>query len=166
VAFKFGEACIGLFELRGHNFVRVLLLGEILTQARLSGIPGIAQNGDSGKQQTETARNPARVPDFCVMIRILRICRCRRSGLCGYSTQSRLSQDLAKQQDTNKVMSAQLEQANTRLAELKGHVEVTEQKVGMTVRKIAEAKSRSSPSARKQAASDRNSPPAHASETG
>src|SRR5882724_1663863 len=73
-------------------------------------------------------------------------------GYAGYSTQSRLSQDLAKQQDTNKVMSAQLEQANTRLAELKGHVEVTEQKVGMTRAEIAEAKSRSESIRKEQAA--------------
>jgi predicted nucleic acid-binding Zn-ribbon protein len=75
-------------------------------------------------------------------------------GYMGYSTQTRLSQDLAKQQDENKVMSAQLEQANARLAELKGHVEVTEQKVGMTRAEIAEAKSRSESIRKEQAASD------------
>jgi cell division protein FtsB len=63
-------------------------------------------------------------------------------GYAGYSAQTRLQQDLAKQQDENKVMSAQLEQANSRLATLKGHMEVTEQKVGMTQAEIAQAKSR------------------------
>lgn len=75
-------------------------------------------------------------------------------GYTGYSANTRLSQDLAKQQDENKIMSAQLEQANTRLADLKGHVEVTEQKVGMTRAEIAEAKSRSESIRKEQAASD------------
>jgi hypothetical protein len=72
----------------------------------------------------------------------------------GYSTQSRLAQDLAKQQDQNKLITVQLEQANTRLAELKGHVEVTEQKVGMTQAEIAQAKSRAESIRKEQVASD------------
>jgi len=63
-------------------------------------------------------------------------------GYAGYSTQSRLSQDLAKQQDQNKILTAQLDQANARLAEMKGHLEVTEQKVGMTQAEISKAQSR------------------------
>ena len=43
---------------------------------------------------------------------------------------SRMSQELAKAQDQNKTLSAQLAQANSSLADLKGHIEVTEQKVG------------------------------------
>jgi len=50
----------------------------------------------------------------------------------GHSQQSRLEQDLARQQDQNKVMSAQLEQANSRLADLKGHVEVSEERLHLT----------------------------------
>lgn len=72
----------------------------------------------------------------------------------GHSVQSRLEDDLTKQADQNKVISAQLEQANSRLAELKGHLEVTEQKVGMTRTEIAEAKSRSEAIRKEQAASD------------
>src|SRR5260370_24441996 len=63
-------------------------------------------------------------------------------GVAGYTTQSRLSQDLADQQKQNKVLTAELDQANSRLAELKGHVEVTEQKVGMTQAEISKAQSR------------------------
>jgi hypothetical protein len=50
----------------------------------------------------------------------------------GHSIQSRLEQDISRQQDQNKILSAQLEQANSRLAEIKGQVEVTSQKVGLT----------------------------------
>jgi cell division protein FtsB len=72
----------------------------------------------------------------------------------GHSEQSKLEQDIAHQQDQNKVISAQLEQVNARLADLKGHLEVTEQKVGMTRAEIAQAKSRSESIRKEQVASD------------
>ena len=75
-------------------------------------------------------------------------------GYVGYSSLSRLDQNLAKEQDNNKVLTAQLEQANARLADLKGHIEVTEQKMGMTVAELAEAKSRAEAIRKEQVASD------------
>jgi cell division protein FtsB len=75
-------------------------------------------------------------------------------GYFGYSTGSRLQADLAKAQDHNKVLSAQLDQANSRLADLKGHIEVTEQKVGMTQAELARAKSRAESILKEQTASD------------
>jgi predicted nucleic acid-binding Zn-ribbon protein len=72
----------------------------------------------------------------------------------GHSQQSRLEQDLSHQQDQNKLLSAQLEQANSRLADLKGHLEVTEQKVGMTRSELAQARSRSEAIRKDQQASD------------
>jgi predicted nucleic acid-binding Zn-ribbon protein len=72
----------------------------------------------------------------------------------GHSQQSRLEQDLSHQQEQNKVLSAQLEQANSRLADLKGHLEVTEQKVGMTRSELAQARSRSESIRKDQQASD------------
>jgi multidrug efflux pump subunit AcrA (membrane-fusion protein) len=75
-------------------------------------------------------------------------------GFAGYSTQSRLSQDLAKQQEQNKILTAQLDQANARLAEMKGHLEVTEQKVGMTQAEISQAKSRAESIRKEQQTAD------------
>jgi predicted nucleic acid-binding Zn-ribbon protein len=72
----------------------------------------------------------------------------------GHSQQSRLEQDLSKQQEQNKVLSTQLDQANSRLADLKGHLEVTEQKVGMTRSELAQARSRSESIRKEQQASD------------
>src|SRR6202162_4338838 len=72
----------------------------------------------------------------------------------GHSQQSRLEQDLSHQQEQNKVLSAQLEQANSRLADLKGHLEVTEQKVGMTRSELAQARSRSESIRKEQPVSD------------
>lgn len=72
----------------------------------------------------------------------------------GHSIQSRLEQDISRQQDQNKIISAQLDQANSRLAEIKGQVEVTSQKVGLTQSEIAQAKSRSEAIRKAQMASD------------
>jgi len=75
-------------------------------------------------------------------------------GYVGYSGISRLEQNLAKEQDQSKVLTAQLEQVNSRLADLKGHIEVTEQKMGMTVSELAQAKSRAEAIRKEQVASD------------
>ena len=72
----------------------------------------------------------------------------------GHSQQSRLENDLAHEREQNKLMSTQLEQANTRLADLKGHLEVTEQKVGMTRSELAQARSRSEAIRKEQVAAD------------
>src|SRR5271169_7124078 len=63
-------------------------------------------------------------------------------GYMGHQTETKLESDLSKQEDQNKVISAQLEQANSRLADLKGHLDVTEQKIGMTRAEVAQANSR------------------------
>lgn len=72
----------------------------------------------------------------------------------GYSGVSRLEQNLAKEQDQNKSLSERLEQANSRLADLKGHIEITEQKVGMTASELAKANSRAESIRKEQVASD------------
>lgn len=86
---------------------------------------------------------------FGVVIAVLAVL-----GYAGHAVQSRLEQDIAKEQDQNKILSAQLEQANSRLADLKGQVEVTSQKVGLTQSEIAQAKSRSEAIRKAQLASD------------
>jgi len=72
----------------------------------------------------------------------------------GYSAQSKIQQLLAKSQEQNRVISAQLEQANARIADLKAHVEVTEQKVGMTRTELAVTKSRAEAIRKEQKTSD------------
>jgi peptidoglycan hydrolase CwlO-like protein len=64
-------------------------------------------------------------------------------GYAGYSVQSRLESNLGKAQDQNKLLTAQLDQANSRLADLKGHIDVTEQKMHLTQAELANARSRS-----------------------
>jgi chromosome segregation ATPase len=72
----------------------------------------------------------------------------------GHSIQTRLEQELSKGDEQNKILAAQLEQANARLADIKGQVEVTSQKVGMTQSELAEARSRAESIRKQQAASD------------
>ncbi|HEY6269675.1 MAG TPA: hypothetical protein VIX11_15330 [Candidatus Acidoferrum sp.] len=75
-------------------------------------------------------------------------------GYASYSTQSRMSQDLAKQQDQNKILTAQLDQANSRIADLKSQMELTTQRVGLTQSELAQAKSRAESIRKDQQASD------------
>ena len=72
----------------------------------------------------------------------------------GYTMEARLSQDLARQQDQNKILSAQLDQANSRIAGLKSHVEITTQRMGLTQSELAKAKSRAEDIRKEQQASD------------
>jgi len=72
----------------------------------------------------------------------------------GHSVQTRLEQELSRNEEQNKILTAQLEQANSRIADLKGQVEVTSQKVGMTQAELAEARSRAEAIRKQQVASD------------
>ncbi|HUE43823.1 MAG TPA: hypothetical protein VMP12_09670 [Candidatus Sulfotelmatobacter sp.] len=72
----------------------------------------------------------------------------------GHSAQSQLQTDLTKAQDQNKLLTAQLDQANARLAELKGNIEVTQQKIGITAAELAKARSRAEAIRNEQLASD------------
>src|SRR6267154_948367 len=75
-------------------------------------------------------------------------------GFVGYTTETRMSADLAKQQDQNKILTAQLDQANSRIADLKGQMEVTTQRMGLTQSELAKAKSRSEAIRQEQQTSD------------
>src|SRR6201992_603405 len=75
-------------------------------------------------------------------------------GYVGHSAQSQLQTDLTKAQDQNKLLSAQLDQANTRLAELKDTIKFTKQKIGITAAELAKARSRAEAIRNEQLASD------------
>jgi cell division protein FtsB len=75
-------------------------------------------------------------------------------GIAGYSTQSRMSQDLVEQQKQNKVLTAQLDQANSRIADLKSQMEITTQRVGLTQSELSQAKSRAESIRKEQQSSD------------
>ena len=72
----------------------------------------------------------------------------------GYTTQAKLSDDLGKQREQNKILSAQLDQANSRIADLKSQVEITTQRMGLTQSELAKAKSRAEDIRKEQQAAD------------
>ena len=72
----------------------------------------------------------------------------------GYAAQSKLNQDVSDQQKQNKVLSAQLEQANSRIADIKSQVEITTQRMGLTQSELAKARSRAEDIRKQQQASD------------
>src|SRR5260370_1297740 len=51
-------------------------------------------------------------------------------GYAGYSVQSRFESNLSQAHDQNKLLTAQLDQANSPLAHLKGHIDLDELKLG------------------------------------
>src|SRR5258708_29530514 len=63
-------------------------------------------------------------------------------GFVGDSTDTRMSADLAKQQDQNKILTAQLGQANSRIADLKGQMEGTTQRMGLPQSELRKPKNR------------------------
>jgi len=63
-------------------------------------------------------------------------------------------QDLAKQQEQNKILTVQLDQANTRIADIKSKVEITTQRMGLTQSELAQAKSRAEAIRKEQQTSD------------
>jgi cell division protein FtsB len=75
-------------------------------------------------------------------------------GFFGYTSQSRMSQELAKSENANKQLLQRLDQANASLADLKGHIEVTEEKLGMTQAELSKAKSRAESIRKDQLAAD------------
>jgi cell division protein FtsB len=96
----------------------------------------------------------AGTPRWIIVLFVILFAGVAAVGYTGYSAQSRLDSDLAKAREQNKVLSAQLDQANSRIADLKGHIEVTEQKVGMTQAELARAKSRAEAILKEQTTSD------------
>jgi chromosome segregation ATPase len=58
----------------------------------------------------------------------------------GHEARTKLEAQLAQATEKNKVLAAQIDQTNARLADLKGQVEVTSQKVGLTQAEVAHAR--------------------------
>jgi predicted nucleic acid-binding Zn-ribbon protein len=75
-------------------------------------------------------------------------------GYVGYSAQSRIEASLTKSQEQSRLLAAQLDQANSRLADLKGHIDVTEQKMHLTQAELSNARSRAESIRKDQLASD------------
>jgi cell division protein FtsB len=93
-------------------------------------------------------------PRWIIVLFIVLIVVVAGLAFAGYSAQSSMQQNLTKVLAQNKLLTAELDQANSRLADLKGHIEVTEQKMGMTETELAQARSRAEAIRKEQQASD------------
>jgi len=93
-------------------------------------------------------------PRWIAVLFVVLIAGLAALAYAGYSIRGRFEQELAKTDEQNKILTAQLEQANTRIADLKGQVDVTSQKVGMTQAELAQAKSRAESIRKEQLAAD------------
>jgi DNA repair exonuclease SbcCD ATPase subunit len=105
-------------------------------------------------QESYHYENTGRTPRWIAVLFGLLFVALAGLGYAGHSVQGRLEQELAKSEEQNKILSAQLEQSNTRLADLKGQMDVTTQKIGMTQAELAEARSRAESIRKAQTASD------------
>jgi len=59
----------------------------------------------------------------------------------GYTARTKFEADMARAQEQSKVLSAQIDQANERIADLKGQLQVTKEKIGLTQAELARARS-------------------------
>jgi predicted nucleic acid-binding Zn-ribbon protein len=105
-------------------------------------------------QESYTYETNAGTPRWIAVLFGVLILAVAGLAYAGHSAQSQLQTDLNKAQDANKLLTAQLDQANSRLAELKGNIEVTQQKIGITAAELAKARSRAESIRNEQLASD------------
>jgi hypothetical protein len=93
-------------------------------------------------------------PRWIAVLFILLILALGALGYFGYSAQSRMEANFVKTQEQNRLLTAELDQTNARLADLKGHIDVSEQKMHLTQAELANARSRSEAFRKDQLAED------------
>src|SRR5207245_5972815 len=93
-------------------------------------------------------------PRWITILLVLMMAGIAVLGIAGYSAQTKISQDLSEQKKQNKILTAQLDQANTRIADLKSKMEITTQRIGLTQSELAQAKSRAESIRKEQQSSD------------
>jgi TolA-binding protein len=99
----------------------------------------VIQSGPDPSQQTVIEASPTPrwiIAAFVVVLGLLGYVTYQ-----GYATRTKLEADLAKSQEQTKVLAAQIDQTNERLAQLNGKVQVTSQKLGLTQEELARARS-------------------------
>jgi len=104
-------------------------------------------------QESYSYENPG-TPRWITILLVLMMAGIVVLGIAGYNAQTKISQDLADQQKQNKIVTAQLDQANSRIADLKSKMEITTQRVGLTQSELAQAKSRAESIRKEQQTSD------------
>jgi len=101
-----------------------------------------------------TPMEPAPLPRWIYFVFVLLLGGIGYLAWAGYTARTQLSSDLAKSQETANQLSARLDQANGRIAELRGQLEVTSRHVNLTQAEVAQAQSLSRQNKIDQKASD------------
>ena len=84
---------------------------------------------------------PAALPRWIYFVFVILLGGIGYLAWAGYSTRTQFNSDLAKSQEASNQLSARLDQANGRIAELRGQLEVTSRHVNLTEAEIARAHS-------------------------
>lgn len=84
---------------------------------------------------------PAALPRWIYFVFVVLLGGIGYLAWAGYTTRTQFNSDLAKSQEASNQLSARLDQANGRIAELRGQLEVTSRHVNLTEAEIARAHS-------------------------
>jgi predicted outer membrane protein len=115
---------------------------------------------DSSAQQRTASPTPpivfeqAATPRWIIAALVILLLGVAYLAYAGYSTRTQLQTELGKSNDRAEQMSVRLDQANSRIAELRGQLEVTTGKLGMTREEVARARSLANQIQQDQKASD------------
>ena len=104
-------------------------------------------------EQTEHDQAPA-TPRWILLVFVVVFLLVGYLLYAGYSTRTKLQAQLAAADAKTSQLIARVDQANSRLADLKGHLEVTSQKLGLTQQELARARSLAQAIRKDQKASD------------
>lgn len=80
-------------------------------------------------------------PPWIYIVLAILLIGCGYLGYAGYEARNKFDADMAKSADRADQLSARLDQANARIAELRGQLEVTSNKLGLTQAETARARS-------------------------
>jgi septal ring factor EnvC (AmiA/AmiB activator) len=83
----------------------------------------------------------ASTPRWIYVVLILLFAGIAYLGYSGYNERAKLESDLSKSSDRADQLSARLDQANSRIADLRGQLDVTSSKLGLTEAEVARAHS-------------------------
>lgn len=118
------------------------------------------QMPDSSAQQRTAPSTPpivfeqAATPRWIIAALVILLLGVAYIAYAGYNTRAQLQTELGKSNDRAEQMSVRLDQANSRIAELRGQLEVTTGKLGMTREEVARARSLANQIQQDQKASD------------
>jgi hypothetical protein len=99
----------------------------------------VIQSGPEPSQQTVYETSPT--PRWIIAAFVVLVAAIGYFAYQGYAARTKFEADIAKAQEQSKVLSTQMDQANERIAELKGKLQVTTQRLGLTQEELARARS-------------------------